>query len=230
MEMIKKGYLHYCKGKGYLHYCKDDFDSIEDECGHTRTNYCYEDYDGYFWVKKFTRAEIDHYVIKEPYKVNFCPFCHTKAPKQVEEKIIKVSTNQEYDCFIAAIIKAAAEGNPLDIHFGSLMAFSFYRNKAVEYNFITKKYEITDMIKPIVYSSKYNWKPGMKGSLIAFKIGEKANYRDKDGRIWSIRIESELMSHQDAPGEFVRECYFFDSSEGPCKVAVNADQIEPVFD
>ena len=83
--------------------------------------------------------------------------------------------------------------------------------------------------KPMVFLSKHAWEPGIKGSLINFSIGDKAIYRTKTGKTFPIRIESDLMSHNDAGDKLVRECHFFDSPEGPCKVAVDADQIEPII-
>lgn len=82
-----------------------------------------------------------------------------------------------------------------------------------------------ELVKPLFYLSKYNWKPGMKGSLIAFSIGDKAIFRTKE-KAYDVIIRSELMKHKDS-NELVRELEFLDSPEGPGLFAVNADQIEP---
>jgi len=84
------------------------------------------------------------------------------------------------------------------------------------------------MLKPMVYLSKYNWEPGISGVEISFSIGEKANYRGRDGKLYPVRVESELMRHKDAPG-FVRELYFFISPDGPGKFTVDAQRLEPIF-
>jgi hypothetical protein len=87
------------------------------------------------------------------------------------------------------------------------------------------------MKKPIVFLSKYNWKPGIKGSEIAFSIGDKAIFRAKSGIPYDVIVRSDLMSHADAPnGQFVRELEFFDSPDHRHEtVAVNADQMEPIL-
>ncbi len=85
-----------------------------------------------------------------------------------------------------------------------------------------------EMLKPMVFLSKYAWKPGMSGVDFSFSIGEKVNYRGKDGKSHLVKIESDLMSHEKAPG-FVREVWIFDGPYGSEKCVLDADRLEPRF-
>ena len=87
------------------------------------------------------------------------------------------------------------------------------------------------MKAPMVFLSKYNWTPGMKGREIAFSIGDKAIFRAKSGIPYDVIVRSELMIHADAPeGELVRELEFLDSPDHRHEtLAVNADQMEPIL-
>ena len=62
-----------------------------------------------------------------------------------------------------------------------------------------------------VYLSRYNWQPGMDGSLFAWAKGEIVTFRGSTGN-HQVRVDSDLMSHTDSPSGFVYECVFLDGS------------------